>query len=375
MHVLIVSGIWPPDVGGPASHAPEAAAYLHGRGHRVEVVTTAERAPERKPYPVHWVSRSLPPGARHAAGVLAVTRHARRADVVYSTGMLGRTAAGALATRTPYVAKLTQDPAFERARWRGIVGGGADEFQHGGGLRVRLLRSARDAELRGAAHVLCPSAYLRGLVVSWGVPAERVSVLPNPAPRPSHLPDRDELRRRLEFDGPTLAFAGRLTAAKALDVALDALAQVDGVALVLAGNGEERAALERRVGELGLDGRVLFLGAQPRERVLELFHAADAAVLSSSWENFPHAAVEALTVGTPVVATDVGGVREIVDDGTNGLVVPAGDVGAFAGAIRRVAGDASLRERLRAGAAGSAERFAPEKLLPELEAVLERAVR
>ena len=375
MRVLIVSGIWPPDVGGPASHAPEAAAYLAGRGHRVEVVTTAARAPERREYPVHWVPRKLPPGARHAAGAALVARHARGADVVYSTGMLGRTAAGALSSRTPYVAKLTQDPAFERARWRGIVAGGADEFQRRGGTRVRLLRAARDAELRRAAHVLCPSAYLRDLVVSWGVSAERVTVLPNPAPHVPETSPRDELRRRLGIDAPTLAFAGRLTAAKALDVALDALAQVDGVRLVLAGDGEEREALERRVRELGLDGRVRFLGAQPRERVLELFRAADAAVLSSRWENFPHAAVEALAAGTPVLATDVGGVREIVDDGTNGLVVRAGDAGALADAIRRFTGDAALRERLRAGAIGSVERFAPEKLLAELEAVLERAAR
>ena len=72
MRVLIVSGIWPPDVGGPASHAPEAAAFLRRRGHDVEVVTTAARAPEPEPYPVHWISRRLPAGARHAAGVVLV---------------------------------------------------------------------------------------------------------------------------------------------------------------------------------------------------------------------------------------------------------------------------------------------------------------
>jgi glycosyltransferase involved in cell wall biosynthesis len=370
MRVLIVSGIWPPDVGGPASHAPDAASYLHGRGHRVEVVTTAERAPSPEDYPVHWVSRRLPPGARHAAGVAAVARYARRADVVYSTGMLGRTAVGSLAARTPFVAKLTQDPAFERARWRGIVGGGADEFQRGGGVRVRALRAARDLELSRAAYVLCPSAYLRDLVVSWGVAAERVGVLPNPAPAVPQLPDRNELRGRLGFDGPTLAFAGRLTAAKALDVALDALAEVEGVTLVIAGDGEERAALERRAGD-----RVRFLGAQPRERVLELLHAADAAVLSSRWENFPHVAVEALAVGTPVIATDVGGVREIVEDEVNGLVVPAGDARSLAEAIRRFTGDAALQDRLRAAAAASVQRFAPEKLHAELESVLERAAR
>ena len=65
MRVLVVSGIWPPDVGGPASHAPDVAAYLLGRGHAVQVVTTAARAPAAQAYPVRWVSRKLPKGVIH----------------------------------------------------------------------------------------------------------------------------------------------------------------------------------------------------------------------------------------------------------------------------------------------------------------------
>ena len=57
MRVLVVSGIWPPDVGGPASHAPAVAEFLVGRGHEVEVVTTASTAPDPQAYPVHWVRR------------------------------------------------------------------------------------------------------------------------------------------------------------------------------------------------------------------------------------------------------------------------------------------------------------------------------
>jgi hypothetical protein len=65
VRILIVSGIWPPDVGGPASHAPEAADELRRRGHTVEVVVTADAAPGERPYPVHWVSRRIPIGLRH----------------------------------------------------------------------------------------------------------------------------------------------------------------------------------------------------------------------------------------------------------------------------------------------------------------------
>jgi glycosyltransferase involved in cell wall biosynthesis len=145
---------------------------------------------------------------------------------------------------------------------------------------------------------------------------------------------------------------------------------VPEVDLELAGDGDEREALEARAHELGLDGRVRFLGSLPRDEVLALFRRADAALLSSAWENFPHTLVEALAVGTPAIATDVGGVPEIVTDGENGLLVPAGDPDALAAAIRRFTGDEELRARLTAAAAPSAERFSAERIYGRLEEIL-----
>jgi glycosyltransferase involved in cell wall biosynthesis len=371
VRVLIVSGIWPPDVGGPASHAPDVAEFLRGRGHEVEVVTTADALPEPRPYPVRWISRSLPKGVRHARGVALVRQRAREHDVVYTTGMFGRSALGASLARKPYVVKLTADPAFERSRRRGLVAGNVEDFQAGGGGAVpRALRLARDLELRRAAHVFCPSAYLRELAISWGVAPERVSVLPNPAPEVPQLPPRDELKQALGVNGATLVFAGRLTAQKSLERALEAVAAADGVSFLVAGEGPDRGPLEDRARDLGIDGRVRFLGPQPRQRVVELFRAADATILSSSWENFPHTVVEALAVGTPVLAMEAGGVAEVVHDGVNGLLVPAGDTAALGEAVRRYFADEALRERLRAQAAASVADYSAERVFSRLEDVL-----
>jgi len=366
--VLIVSGIWPPDVGGPASHAPDVAEFLQARGHDVEVVTTADAPPATRSFPVRAVSRHHAKGVRHCRGAALVRRRARENDVVYTTGMFGRSALGASVARTPYAVKLTADPAFERSRRTGLVGGDVDEFQRGGGgVAVAALRLARNVELRRAAHVFCPSAYLRELAIGWGVAPARVSVLPNPAPSLADVPARAELQRRFGLNGATVAFAGRLTAQKSLGRALEAVASADGVQLVIAGEGPDRAPLETRAHELGVEGRVRFLGPLPRERVVELFRAADATILSSSWENFPHTVVEALAVGTPVLAMEAGGVGEVVRDGVNGLLVPAGDTDALGDAVRRYFTDRELRVRLRAAAAASVTEYAPERVFGELE--------
>jgi glycosyltransferase involved in cell wall biosynthesis len=358
MKVLIVSGIWPPDVGGPASHAPELAAYLLEHGHQPVAVVTADTAPPSAPHEVAWVSRSSP--LRHARAAALIHRLARNADVVYSTGMFGRTGLGAGSARTPYVVKLTADPAFERARRLGLTRVGLAEFQQERSPVTLPLRVARNEIARHAAAVVTPSAYLGELARAWG--ARSVALLPNPAPATEGLPSRDEARRSFGFDGPTLAFAGRLTAQKNLPLAIEA-ARDAGVGLVIAGDGAERESLERL-------GQTRFLGALSRQRVLELFRAADATVLSSSWENFPHSVVESLAVGTPVVATDVGGVGEVLRDDVNGLLVAPNDPLALAGALGRLFGEPGLLDRLSSAAAPSVADYSRDRVYGRLVELL-----
>ena len=374
MKVLIVSGIWPPDVGGPASHAPELAAFLLDRGHGIEVVTTADSAPASERYQVRWVSRAQPRGVRHARALAVIRDRAADADLVYATSMLGRAALGATLARRPIVVKLVADEAYERARRLGLFDGDLDEFQHyKGGARVLLLRQARDRTLRRVDALICPSAYLASRALAWGIEEARVTVIPNAAPPLPALPEREAARVRFEIEGPTLAFAGRITRQKALDVALEALARVDGVSLLVAGDGPDLPEVRTAASERGLDGRIRFVGPLDRDDVLALFRAADASILSSSWENFPHTVVEALAVGTPVIATAVGGVPELVRDGENGLLVPPGDPGALASAIERFVREPGLRERLAAAAAGSVAHLAAELLYTRLEGILTRA--
>jgi glycosyltransferase involved in cell wall biosynthesis len=289
-----------------------------------------------------------------------IAGRARRADVVYSTGMFGRSSLGALLARTPIVLKLTADPAFERARRRGFVSGEVEDFQRGGGgHRAAVLRAGRNAAVRRAAHLVCPSTFMRDLVMSWGVPAGRVTLLPNPAPRATDAEPFDV------GSHPVLAFAGRLTAQKNLDLAL---AAIGDLRLVIAGDGPERATLEAKAGR-----NVEFAGALPRAQVLGLLRSVDASILTSAWENFPHGVVESLAMGTPVIATRTGGVAEIVQDGENGLLVEAGDTEAFAAAVRRYFEDGPLRERLRMNAAASVEQFDRDVVYERLESILERA--
>jgi glycosyltransferase involved in cell wall biosynthesis len=363
MRIAFLTGIWPPDVGGPATHGPDFARFLVNRGHSVHVVTMGDGDPTERPCTVEVVSRRLPFPVRYGQVALRGARAARRADVLYASATYAAAAAAAGAAGRPFVAKLVSDPAYERAQRYGRFHGSLEDFQSASTPALRTLKVLRTRALRAARTIVVPSAYLADIAAGWGLRRERLHVLTNPAP-----PPREILPEQLEPG--TFVFVGRLTRQKALGTAIDAIARVPAARLVLVGDGPERAALERVAG----DG-VEFRGACSRDEALRTVAGAEAALLSSDWENLPHSAVEALSVGVPVVATAVGGVPEVVHDGENGLLVAPGRPDELAGAIRRILEEPGLRERLAARAKPSVEAISSESIYGRLEALLGEAAR
>lgn len=133
------------------------------------------------------------------------------------------------------------------------------------------------------------------------------------------------------------------------DVLLDALALMDPtvpIRTTIAGTGPLGAELRQRAARLGVAGRVEFVGMVDHERVPALLRRHDIFVMPSRWEEFGVAAAEAASCGLPVIATRVGGIPEIVQDGITGLLVPPDDPHALAAAISRLAGDPQLRRQL-----------------------------
>src|SRR3954453_5309186 len=207
MRILVLSGIWPPDVGGPATHAPDLAEFLVSRGHEVRVVTMADGEPAVRPCPVETVSRSRPFVVRYPLVAYKGAREGRWADVVYATATYAAAAAASVAARKPLVVKLVSDPAYERAQRYGLFSGTVEEFQAAPGRKLSALRGARTRALRRARAIVVPSPYLAEIAGGWGLDNRRITVLTNPAPAmPDVVPEPQEPH--------TFVFVGRLTAQK-----------------------------------------------------------------------------------------------------------------------------------------------------------------
>jgi glycosyltransferase involved in cell wall biosynthesis len=235
----------------------------------------------------------------------------------------------------------------------------------------RLLRAYARVRAWRAVWPLVPrvvvaSEFVRDLLVADGVEPARVDVVAYPIePGPA----------REAGDPVDVVSIGRLVASKGVAVLLRALAELRDATAVVAGDGPERAQLEASLEGLGLTGRVSFVGWVDGDARDRLLRSARVFALPSLWdEPFGIAGVEALALGTPVVATRVGGIPSWLRDGEGGMLVERADAGGLAAALRRILGDSAFAASLTAATPAAAERFSSERhllrLLPALRSVL-----
>lgn len=244
-------------------------------------------------------------------------------------------------------------------------------FFHRGGWRARLTERLHVAALRRLDAVVAVSRALAADLRAKGVPGARLSSIPNAWCESSPPLTRTDARRALGIpEGALVAgCVGRITHQKGLDVALAALGRLGDlrVTLSIVGDGEDRAALETQARAIGVEARVTWHGA--RTSAHELMRAFDVFVLCSRWEGTPIALLEAMAAGVPVVATDVGGVPDVVS-ASEALVIPPEDVRALADAIRSVIADpVAAASRARAAQARLRADFGMESWLQRYDSL------
>jgi glycosyltransferase involved in cell wall biosynthesis len=217
------------------------------------------------------------------------------------------------------------------------------------------------------AHVAVGEVAARLVEQQAGLRQGAVRVIPNGIPIATAVP------RPRVAPGPIVGSLGRLDRQKGYDVLVRALPLLPGVTAVLVGDGAERPELERLAGKLGVSDRLRITGWLEDGRAL--LPSFDVFVLPSLYEGLPLVVLEAMLAGLPVVASDVGSVRDAVSEGVTGLLVPAGDVPRLAAAVQRAL-DPEFGPRLgQAGRARALERFTVESMVRAYEMLYDDVLR
>ncbi len=294
MKILLISGIYPPDDGGPAKFMPQFATHLISQGHQVKVITLTDkqRGKNEFQYPVKFIKRSLPRPIRMLISTLHIFISSLRNDLIFSNGLYEETGIAVRLTRTPTLGKIVGDSVWERSRNSGKTTLTIEAFNHSesGGFQRKLLAFA----LNGFTEVITPSQQLAGFVGQWGV-SKAVSVIPNGV----HV--MGITNQPKEFD---LVTVSRLVPWKNVDL-LIRIAANKNLKLSVIGDGPENSKLRSLAAEL--KARVTFTGALAQEKVNEQVAKAKYFALLSTYEGMSFALLEALGSGIPAIVSNAAG--------------------------------------------------------------------
>ncbi len=375
MRLCVIAGTFHPEPGGPPTYLYHLLPALLERGLEVSVITYGEtHDPSAYPYPVTRLTRQVSIPRRLLSFIREVFRQGRQADLLFVSDYGFPAAVANLFLRKPMVMKIVSDFAWEfcsRHGWTDLQVLDFQTAQHP--LRVRLVRAIERWYARQADQVIVPSQHVGRLVRRWGVAPQKLQVIYNALPHDLSLtPPKDQARQELGWpsDVPILVTVGRVAEVKRIDIQLHVMAKLSQGHLYIIGDGPERSEYEQLAGQLSLADRVTFTGAWSHDRALLAIRAADVFVLSSRTEGLSHVLLEAMQLGTPRIASDVGGNPELITDQVDGLLTPYEDVEALTSALQDLIDHPDRRQELARNALNRAEEFSWETLVNQTEALL-----
>ena len=317
MRILLATGIYPPELGGPATYSRACARALIREGHEVVVVTYGESFVStdlalKEAFPVERVSRAGGPVVRYMRFFLHTWSLLQGVDLAYVQGAVSEGLPTTLAARLrgiPTIMRVPGDYAWEMASSRGSRES-LDEFiEHRHMGLIRFYEWVERWTARSARYVITPSAYLQTIARRWGVAEGRIRVILNAVASFTLPADREEVRRRLGVkQGDVVCLAvGRAVPWKGVDAIIEWWDRVPSrCMLIVAGEGPELARW-KKLAEQRPQARIRFVGALPFQEVVAWYGACDVVLLHSGYEGYPHVIAEAASHGIPCLVSDRGG--------------------------------------------------------------------
>ncbi|MFH1759247.1 MAG: glycosyltransferase [Patescibacteria group bacterium] len=389
-NILLATGIFPPDVGGPATYSKLLLDKMPG----VMVLSYGDSVILKSPWATEeslrdpsgkilrsaqddavFVSRKWPRGVRHLLYFWKCFCLAREVDVVYAQGTMSAGWPALLAAklrRKFFVVRVVGDFAWERGCQKNGIVDSIDAFQNKKyGLWVETLRWLQNTTARLADQIIVPSYYLKNMVQGWGVSDEKIKVIYNavgPMADYSSLPRQNNL----------ILSAGRLVPWKGFDVLVEVVQEllresVD-LKLVIAGGGPDQERLEKLI-KPQFKEKILLLGNLSKADLAKQLYGADIFALNTGYEGFSHQLLEAMGAGLPVITTNVGGNPELVEDGLNGFLINYNDKTALKQRLLQLINNPDLAREMGERGKMAAAKFSEERMMREVAVILSEAKR
>ena len=322
MKILITVGIFPPDIGGPASFVPKIAELYSNSGHDVTVVCLTDRKQtDNLNFKVVRILRNQNLLIRWIKTVSQIIRQGYNADLLFVNGLPMESYIANIFTRKKLIRKIVGDWAWERGMNKKIINESFDEFQNNKhNLHLEIAKFSRGWTATKADLIITPSNHLKNVVKGWGVKENSIKVIYNGTKlknKPDPIDDQPN-------DYLKLITVGRLAPWKNIDIIIEALSDYkkanQNFIFYIVGSGPEEIKLKKLVNDLDLENFVTFTGQLQKEDLNYYLQKSDIYIQASSYEGLPHVILEAMSHNLSIISTPIGGTNEVIQDGKNGWV-------------------------------------------------------
>lgn len=322
MKILITVGIFPPDIGGPASFVPKIAELYSNSGHDVTVVCLTDRKQtDNLNFKVVRILRNQNLLIRWIKTVSQIIRQGYNADLFFVNGLPMESYIANIFTRKKLIRKIVGDWAWERGMNKKIINESFDEFQNNKhNLHLEIAKFSRGWTATKADLIITPSNHLKNVVKGWGVKENRIKVIYN-GTKLKNKPDPIDDQPNDYFKFITV---GRLAPWKNIDIIIEALSDYkkanQNFIFYIVGSGPEEIKLKKLVNDLDLENFVTFTGQLQKDDLNYYLQKSDIYIQASSYEGLPHVILEAMSHNLSIISTPIGGTNEVIQDGKNGWV-------------------------------------------------------
>ena len=319
MNILITVGIFPPDIGGPASFVPKIANHLINMDNKVKIICLAdeENLLLEDELDVFRIKRSTYLPIRWFKTISLIIKHGRKSDILFVNGLGVEAAIANLYLRKKIVRKIVGDPVWERFYNKKRTFETFDDFQNlKQNLNVRIQKLIRNWSISSSEVVITPSDHLKEFINRINPKTEVLKIN-------NGIEITEFKRSKTPLHEFNILINSRLVVQKNIHLVIEAMDSIKNldINLNIIGEGGEFASLEELITNLKIQNRVKMIGKVENNLISEFLKTSNLFIQASDYEGLPHSILEAINYEVPILSTEVGGCKDLLDNGDRGFII------------------------------------------------------
>ncbi|HPA25359.1 MAG TPA: glycosyltransferase family 4 protein [bacterium] len=387
MTVLIATGIFPPDIGGPATMLQSLAKSLVERGFKIKIITYSQVSRHNldNELDIYRVNKNLPLGLSKIFYFLKLWRLSKKADLIYAADTYSVGYFSYLLKKIfnkKYILRFTGDSAWENARAKNLLQDDLLTFQKTVyNSDIEKIKSRRQKILLFADKIIVDCEFNKKIAEEIGVLNNKIFVIYNSVEIPTHIKRVEEKTKEFKpkyssNNEKIILTSCRLTSWKGVDQIIEILPelkkQIGPLNFLIMGLGPEKENLEKIAEQSGVLDDVRFLGIIAQEHIFEYYKIADVFILNSQYEGMSNTLLEVMAADVPIIASNCGGNPELIENNKTGILVKYGNKNDLLKSLVKLLIDKILAKELAQNAQQKVQQFNLDKMITKTIDVIKK---